>query len=77
MQWQNNSYILYGIKTHGCVSAAKKAVWLTSVLFTGTANSLFSAPRINNHWADFYKIHIFYALHIRNPTYQIWKKSVQ
>ena len=27
------------IKTHGHVSAAKKAMWCTSVLFTGTANS--------------------------------------
>ena len=35
------------IKTHGRVSAAKKAVWCTSVLFTGTANSPFSAPRIS------------------------------
>ena len=35
------------IKTHGCVSAAKKAVWRTSVLFTGTANSPFSAPCIS------------------------------
>ena len=35
------------IKTHGCVSAAKKAVWHTSVLFTGTANSLFSTLHIS------------------------------
>ena len=35
------------IKTHSRVSAAKKAMWLTSVLFTGTANSPFSAPRIS------------------------------
>ena len=38
---------VWGIKTHGCVSVAKKAVWRTSVLFTGTANSPFSAPRIS------------------------------
>ena len=30
------------IKTHGRMSAAKKAVWRTSVLFTGTAKSPFS-----------------------------------
>ena len=35
------------IKTHGHVSAAKKAVWRASVLFTGTANSPFSTPRIS------------------------------
>ena len=35
------------IKTHGCVSAAKKVVWHTSVLFTGTANSLFLTPHIS------------------------------
>ena len=29
------------IKTHGHVSAAKKAMWCTSVLFTGTANCHF------------------------------------
>ena len=35
------------IKTHGSVSAAKKAVWRTSVLFTGTVNSPFSTSRIS------------------------------
>ena len=35
------------IKTHGCVSAAKKDVWHTSVLFTGTAKSPFSTPHIS------------------------------
>ena len=35
------------IKTHGSVSAAKKAMWGTSVLFTGTVNSPFSTPRIS------------------------------
>ena len=35
------------IKTHGHVSAAKKGVWHTSVLFTGTAKSLFSTPHIS------------------------------
>ena len=37
---------LYHIKTHDRVSEAKKAVWCTSVLFTGTANSPFSTPCI-------------------------------
>ena len=35
------------IKTHGCVLVAKKDVWHTSVLFTGTAKSLFSTPHIS------------------------------
>ena len=35
------------IKTYGHVSAAKKAVWRTNVLLTGTANLLFSVPRIS------------------------------
>ena len=35
------------IKTHGRVSAAKKAMWHTSVLFTGTAKSPFSTPHIS------------------------------
>ena len=35
------------IKTHGHVSAAKKAMWCTSVLLTGTANLPFSTPRIS------------------------------
>ena len=34
------------IKTHGHVSAAKKDVWHTSVLFTGTPNSPFSTPHM-------------------------------
>ena len=35
------------IKTHGHVWAAKKAMWCTSVLFTGTANSPFATPHIS------------------------------
>ena len=35
------------IKTHGCVSAAKKDVRHTSVLFTGTAKSPFLTPHIS------------------------------
>ena len=35
------------IKTHDHVSAAKKDVWHTSVLFTGTAKSPFSTPHIS------------------------------
>ena len=34
------------IKTHGHVSVAKKDIWHTSVLFTGTTKSPFSTPRI-------------------------------
>ena len=40
-------YCMYTIKTHGRVSVAKKAVWCTSVLFTGAANSPFSPPHIS------------------------------
>ena len=43
----HQSRLVYRIKTHGRVSAAKKAVWHTSVLYTRTANSLFSAPCIS------------------------------
>ena len=35
------------IKTHGRVSAVKKDVRHTSVLFTGTAKSPFSTPHIS------------------------------
>ena len=59
------------IKTQGRVSAAKKAVWRASELFTGTANLPFSIPYLYNHWADLYQIPIFYVLHIRDTTYQI------
>ena len=41
------SQIQLHIKTHGRVSAAKKAMWRTSVLFTGTANLPFSTPHIS------------------------------
>ena len=34
------------IQTQGCVSAAKKVMWRTSVLFTGTTNLPFSTPHI-------------------------------
>ena len=62
----------YGvIKTHGPVSAAKKAMWHTSVLFTETTNSPFSTPHISTTRVNFYEIHMFYTLHIHDPTYQI------
>ena len=35
------------VKINGCVSAAKKAIWHTSVLFTGNANSPFSTSHIS------------------------------
>ena len=40
-------YSMKTIKTHGHMSVAKKAVWCTSVLFIGTANSPFSSPCIS------------------------------
>ena len=43
MTWLQNGCI----KTYSRVSAAKKAVWHTSVLFTATANSPFSTPHIS------------------------------
>ena len=45
IDWLYNKCVF--IKTHGRVSAAKKAVWHTSMLFTGTANSPFSTPHIS------------------------------
>ena len=42
-----NSGHIQIIKTHSRVSAAKKAVWHTSVLFTGTTNLPFSTPLIS------------------------------
>ena len=56
------------IKTHSHVSVAKKAMWHTSVLFTGTANSLFSTPLISITTGLISIKFIFYALHIRDPT---------
>ena len=35
------------IKTHGHVAVGKKAMWCTSVLFTGTVNLPFSTPSIS------------------------------
>ena len=32
---------------------------------------LFQPSYLYNLWADFYQIHLFYALHICDPTYQI------
>ena len=42
-----SNYYAIHIKTHGHVSVAKKAVWRTSVLFTGTTNLSFSTPCIS------------------------------
>ena len=56
------------IKTHGHVSAAKKEVQHTSVLFTGTTKSLFSKPLISITTGP---ISIFYALYIHELAYQI------
>ena len=35
------------VKTHGCMLVAKKAVWHTSVLFTGNAKSLSSTSHLS------------------------------
>ena len=37
----------FHIKTHSCVSVAKKAMWCMSVLFTGITNSPSSTPHIS------------------------------
>ena len=44
---RHQNRLTFVIKTHSSVSVAKKAVWRISVLFTGTANSLFSTPHIS------------------------------
>ena len=44
------------MKIHDHVSAAKKDVQNTSVLFTGTAKSSFSTPHISNFWTNCYQI---------------------
>ena len=41
-----NFAIYLNIKTHRCVSVAKKAMWHRTVLFKGTVNSPFSTPCI-------------------------------
>ena len=63
------------ITTHGCVLAAKKAMWHTSVLITGTANLPFSTSCISiTTRLISMKFHVLYALHICDLTYQIWRK---
>ena len=47
MHCPSTKQLKYSIKTHGRVSVAKKAMWRTSVLFIGTANSPFSIPHIS------------------------------
>ena len=55
--------ILLHIKTHGCVSVAKKAMWHTSVLFTETINSLSSTSHISITTGPiFIKIIYFYCM---------------
>ena len=56
------------IKTHGCVLAAKKAMWRTSVLFTGTTNSPFSAPHISVTTGPISIKFTCYVLHIHDST---------
>ena len=54
------------IKTHGHVSAAKKDMQHTSVLFTGTDKSLFSTPHISiTTWPI-----CTFTLHIHCLTYK-------
>ena len=66
------------IKTHNRVSAAKKDVRHTSVLFIATAKSSFSTPHISITTVPIsVQIHIFYALHVHNLAYQIWSKSAK
>ena len=63
--------LLKSIKTHGRMSVAKKDVRHTSVLFTGTAKSLFLTNHnsITMYCTNFYQIYIFYALNIHDFTY--------
>ena len=42
----------FEIKRHGCVSAAKKDVQHTGVLFTGTSKSPFSTSHKYNYWSN-------------------------
>ena len=60
-------YDIKEIKTHGCVSVAKKDAWHICELFTSTIRLLISAPCISKTTGQVY---IFYALHIHNLTFQ-------
>ena len=65
--------LLKSIKTHGCMSVAKKDMRHTSVLLTGTIKSPFLTPHISitMYRTNFYQIYVFYALLIYDFIYQI------
>ena len=69
-------HVEYKIKTQGHVPVAKKDVWHTSVLFTGTAKSLFSTPRISITTGPISIQFTYYisAFHIHVLAYEIWRK---
>ena len=62
----------HNISRHSRVSAAKKDVRHTSVLFTGTAKS-WPPPHsyLYKYYTGFYEIYVFYVLYIHDLTYQI------
>ena len=59
------------IKTHGHVAVGKKAMWCTSVLFTGTINLPFSTPSISITTGLIYIkfIHFMPSIYILYPPY--------
>ena len=64
------------IQRHSSVSAAKKAVWCTSVLFTETANFPFLTPRISIPTGPIsIRFTYFYALHICDSIPSLKKTS--
>ena len=68
------------IKAHSSVSAAKKTkrrVAQKCVIYWYRKVAKFSLLYLQNYYADFYQIYIFFALHIHYFTYQSWRKSLQ
>ena len=86
-----NLYSLVYQDTRSCLSGQESCVAHKCVIYIKThglcgtqvcylQESLtchFQPSYLYTHWADFYQIHIFYAHHIHDPTYQISKKTAQ
>ena len=59
--------------TPSCVSSQESHVahkYSMLFIYRNRKLAIFNHSYLYNHYANFYQIHIFYALHIHDPTYQ-------
>ena len=57
-----------------CVSGQESHAAHKCVIYRTHYDTVFNTSYLYNYWSDFYKIYIFYTLHIHNCTCQIGRK---